>query len=76
MRMPKDEKNIRIRIMFSKFLKYPKMVIFEKAFRIRFTNEKQIKNRNVIVPSLNFPFKRRGRKNLRKIINSTKYKTA
>ena len=35
--------------------------------------KKQIKKIKEIVPSLNFPFKSRGKKNLRKIINKTKY---
>ena len=52
------------------------MLIFEKAFEIRLVAEKQIKDKRVIVPSLNFPFRRRGRKNLRKIINKTKYAIA
>jgi hypothetical protein len=52
------------------------VIFFEKIFRIRLNMEKHIRNREVMVPSLNFPLKRRGKKNLKKIINKTKYTTA
>jgi len=52
MSIPAEAIKINIKIMFSKFLKYSKMLIFEKAFEIRLTVEKQIKKIKEIVPSL------------------------
>lgn len=68
-----DAISVAINIKFSKFLKKSKTLIFGKAFEIRLTVEKHIRNIKVIVPSLSLPFKSWGRRNLKKIINNIRY---